>query len=81
LVFAQSTPDPLRIDGNDTDILLVLVAGSTAIATMEPIKKSIGYQLGTATGAGAISQQDTSEANMHASLSPVITDEIKINDS
>jgi hypothetical protein len=48
---------------------------------MEPIKKSTGYQLGTATGAGAISQQDTSEANMHASLSPVITDEIKIVDS
>jgi hypothetical protein len=62
-------------------ILLVLVAGSTAIATMEPIKKSTGYQPGTATGAGAISQQDTSEANMHASLSPVITDEIKIVDS
>ena len=61
-------------------ILLVLVAGSTAIATMEPIKNSTAYQLGTATGAGAISQQDT-EANMHASLSPVITDEIKIVDS
>jgi hypothetical protein len=61
-------------------ILLVLVAGSTAIATMEPIKKSTGYQLGTATGAGAISQQDTSEAK-HTSLSPVITDEINIVDS
>jgi hypothetical protein len=52
-------------------LLLVLVAGSTAIATMEPIKKSTGYQFGTATGDGAISQQDTSEANMHASPSPV----------
>jgi hypothetical protein len=47
---------------------------------MAPIK-STGYQLGTATGAGAVSQQDTSEANMHTSPSPVITDEIKIVDS
>jgi hypothetical protein len=62
-------------------LLLVLVAGSTAIATMEPIKKSIDYQLGTPTGAGAVSQQSTSAANMHASPSPVITDEIKIVDS
>jgi hypothetical protein len=62
-------------------ILLALVSGSTAIATMEPINKSTGYQPGTATGAGAISQQDKSEANMHASPSPVITDEIKIVDS
>jgi hypothetical protein len=36
-------------------ILLVFVVGSTAITTMEPIKKSTGYQPGTATGAGAIS--------------------------
>jgi hypothetical protein len=42
-------------------IVLVLVAGSTAIATMEPIKKSTDYQPGTATGAGAVSQQDTSD--------------------
>jgi len=62
-------------------ILLVLVAGSTAIATMEPIKKSTDYQFGTTTGAEAVSRQDTSEANMHASPSPVITDEIKIVDS
>jgi hypothetical protein len=55
-------------------LLILLVLGSTAIATMEPIKKSIGYQLGAATGARATSQQETSEANMHASLSPVITD-------
>ena len=34
-------------------ILLVLVAGSKAIATMEPIKKSTDYQLGTTTGAEA----------------------------
>jgi hypothetical protein len=61
-------------------IPLVLVAGSTAIATMEPIKESTGYQLGTATGAEAVSQQDTSEANMLASSSPVITDELKIVD-
>jgi hypothetical protein len=62
-------------------IPLVLVAGSTAIATMESIKKVTNYQLGTATGAGAASQQDKSEANTHASPSPVITDEIKIVDS
>ena len=70
-----------QLTGMTLLILLVLVAGSTAIATIEPIKKSTGYQPGTATGAGAISQQDTSEANMHASLSQVITDEIKIVDS
>ena len=70
-----------ELPGTKLLILLVLVAGSTAIATMEPIKKSTYYQLGTTTGAEAVSRQDTSEANMHASPSPVITDEIKIVDS
>jgi hypothetical protein len=81
----MSCPNPHRtlceLRGMKLLILLVLVVGSTAIATMEPIKRSTGYQLGTATGEGAISQQDTSEANMHASPPPVITDEIKIVDS
>ena len=81
----MSSPNPHRtlceLRGMKLLILFVLVAGSTAIATMEPIKKSTDYQLGTTTGAEAVSRQETSEANIHASPSPVITDEIKIVDS
>ena len=62
-------------------IILILVAASTAIATMGPIKKSTSDQLGAAMSVGVVSQQDKSEENMHASPSPVITDEIKILDS
>jgi hypothetical protein len=80
-----SSPNPrstvCELRGMKLLILLVLVAGSTAIATMEPIEKSTGYRLGTAKDAGAVSQQNRSEANMHPSPSPVITDEIKIVDS
>lgn len=54
-LWSSPNQHQIELTGMTTLILLVLVAGSTAIATMEPIKKSTGYQLGTATGAGPIS--------------------------
>src|SRR5580658_3437193 len=61
--------------------ILILVAGATSIATLATIKKSASLSLGMVQASGPASQEDKSEANMKASSSSVITDEIKIVDS
>lgn len=62
-------------------LILIFLAGSIAVATIGPIKNSNPYRHAYATIAGSVLLQDTKEANMSDSPSPVITDEIKIVDS
>src|SRR5579862_5634883 len=61
-------------------LIFIFLAGSVAVAKIFPIKNSNAHRHGYATIAGSALPQDTREANMSDSTSPVITDEIKIVD-
>jgi hypothetical protein len=62
-------------------IIFVLVAGASSIAILGSSKKLASFSLDIVQASGPASQENKSEANMNASPSPVITDEIKIIDS
>jgi hypothetical protein len=72
---------PRGVRGTRLLIIFGLVASATSIATPGSIKKFASFSLGVVQASGPISQENKSEANMHTSPAPVITDEIKIVDS